>query len=134
MDPLSFLGKGWAFPVRVGPRGGVEMAAGEDDIAQSIELILRTAPGERVMLPTFGCGLQDLVFAPLNHQTLARVGPLVRDALRDWEPRIEVESVEAEADQAENNRLFISIKYRVRATNARGNMVYPFYLTEGGGV
>jgi phage baseplate assembly protein W len=134
MATQSFLGKGWAFPIRVGPGGGIATASEVDAIAQSIGVILRTSPGERVMLPEFGCGLADLAFAPLNHQTLSRIGRQVEGALRDWEPRIEVEAVSAEVDPADESRLLISVSYRVRATNVRTNRVYPFYLTEGGGV
>lgn len=134
MATQSFLGKGWAFPIRVGPGGGIATASDEEAIAQSIGLILRTSPGERVMLPEFGCGLADLAFAPLNHQTLSRVSRQVEAALRDWEPRVEVEEVSAQIDPTNESRLLIAISYRIRATNARGNRVYPFYLTEGGGV
>ncbi|HLN63069.1 MAG TPA: GPW/gp25 family protein [Symbiobacteriaceae bacterium] len=134
MGRQSFLGKGWAFPIRVGPGGGIATASDEEAIAQAIGLILRTSPGERVMLPDYGCGLADLAFAPLNHQTLSRTGRQIEAALRDWEPRIDVDGVLVETDPADESRLLISVSYRVRATNARGNRVYPFYLTEGGGV
>jgi phage baseplate assembly protein W len=133
MLPQSFLGKGWSFPIRVGPGGSIQMVADEPDIAQAIGIILRTSPGERVMLPRFGCSLQDLVFAPVNHQTLSRVRAAVADALREWEPRIDLEKVEVEIDPAEESKLLISVGYRVRATNVRSNLVYPFYLSEGGG-
>lgn len=128
----SFLGKGWSFPPRVGPRGGIQWAADEVKVAQSIGIILKTAPGERLMRPRFGAGLGNLVFAPLTSQTLSRVSALVRDGLRDWEPRIELEQVRVEVDPAEESKLLIHVGYRVRATNTRANLVYPYYIQEGG--
>jgi uncharacterized protein len=132
MQEIKFLGKGWAFPIRVGPGGAIQTADEETKVAQALEIILRTAPGERVMLPKFGCGLQNLVFAPLNRETLARVAEQVKEALRDYEPRIELESVSVDVDPTEESKLLIGIGYRVRATNTRTNLVYPFYLDEGG--
>jgi len=126
----DFLGRGWAFSVGVGLDDEVAMAAGADDIRQSIRLILETDPGERVMRPDFGAGLRRLLFEPIDTSTLALVQRRVQDALVTWEPRIEVRDVSVSADEAASGRLLIRIDYVVRATNTFYNLVYPFSLQE----
>jgi Bacteriophage baseplate protein W len=127
-DPqTAFLGTGWAFPVRRN-QGDVAMVSAEDLIAQSIWLILSTAPGERVQRPDFGCGIHELVFAPSTSTTAGRVADAVRDALIRLEPRIDVLSVETAIPEGRSNVLMIEIDYRVRSTNNRFNLVYPFYV------
>jgi phage baseplate assembly protein W len=129
----DFLGRGWAFPVRLDPvTGQVEMAAYEDDIRQAIRIILETAPGERVMRPAFGCGIHELVFEALDNATLHRVRGLVNDALVRFEPRIDVISVDVDPAAAVDGQLLIELEYRVRRTNQVGNLVFPFYFREGG--
>ena len=127
-----FLGLGWQFPVRpAGPSGGVVATVEEDAlIDQSIRLILGTNPGERVMRPTFGAGLRDFVFEPMSATTLASLKKRVRDALIDWEPRIDVQQITVTARPSEG-RVDIDCAYRVRSTNVHRNLVYPFYLAEG---
>lgn len=125
----DFLGTGWAFPVRVGA-GRIEAASGEEDVRQSIHLILATAKGERVMRPDFGCGIHDLVFAAVGAQLIARLRREVEDALRTYEARIEVLRVVAGTTGLAAGRLDVKIDYRVRATNQTGNYVYPFYFRE----
>ena len=128
MDTWSdFLGRGWAFPVAVSA-GKVVSASGDQDIAQSILIILQTAPGERVMLPDFGCRINELVFAANNSVTASLAEKYVRDALAQWEKRIQVVSVTAKVSVDTRNRLDISIDYLVRDKNQPGNLVYPFYL------
>jgi uncharacterized protein len=129
----DFRGVGWAFPVQTDDQGHVSLARQDEAIRQSIRLIIDTAKGERVMRPTFGCGIHDLVFAPNDPLTAARVGFEVREALIDWEPRIEVLNVQTQLDIAEENTLLIDVQYRVRSTNNVFNLVYPFYLQRGGG-
>jgi len=126
----DFLGIGWRFPVALDAGGEIAMASYEDDIAQAIRIVLRTAPGERVMRPSFGCGIHDLVFATVSTATLGRVEDTVREALVRWEPRIDVERVTVSLDALADGRLLVNVDYRVRATNNRFNLVYPFYLTE----
>lgn len=128
----EYLGVGWAFPLRLTVRGGIAMSQGEQDIREAIWIILSTAKGERVMRPDFGCGIQDLVFAPNNPSTRAQIGDEVRQALVTYEPRIEVLDVRVESVTEEQNKLLIRVDYRVRSTNTFGNLVYPFFLTEGG--
>ncbi len=126
----NFLGAGWKFPVKTGGDRKIAMSRYEEDIKEAIRIILGTAKGERVMRPDFGCGIYDLVFAPINATTVATVESNVREGLLRWEPRIEVIKVEARDDRASEGKLLISIDYRVRITNNRFNLVYPFYLKE----
>lgn len=130
IDPRAHLGRGWAFPV-VPRNGRLRYAAHEEDIEQAIQIILTTTPGERVRRPGFGAGLGELVFEPNNSATHRTLETTVDEALRRWEPRIELEQVEVVADAEAFNRVLIHIDYRVRATNTFYNRVFPFYLFEG---
>jgi uncharacterized protein len=127
----DFLGTGWRFPIQVTARGGIALARAEQRIEESVALILATAPGERVMLPAFGCGIHDLVFAPNNSATISLVVQKVRQGLVAFEPRIDVLDVTADTTPEAPNLLLIRIEYRIRANNALGNIVYPFYIAEG---
>jgi Bacteriophage baseplate protein W len=127
----KFLGVGWKFPLQVTPSGKIAQARFEQRIEESIYLILTTAKRERLMLPDFGCGIHDLVFAPNNTLTRSAVVQNVRQALVTFERRIDVLDVTAEAADGEPNLLLIRINYRVRANNALGNLVYPFFINEG---
>lgn len=126
----AFLGVGWAFPLVADVAGDVDLAAAEEDIRQSVRIILGTTPGERVMRPDFGAGLQALVFEPISATLTALVKHRVEEALVTWEPRIDTITVAVAADPP-RGRLLITIDYRVRATNTFYNLVYPFYLMEG---
>jgi uncharacterized protein len=125
----DFRGTGWAFPVRLGA-GAIESVSGDEDVRQSIHLILATAKGERVMRPDFGCGIHDLIFAAVSTQLIARVRREVEDALRTYEARIQVLRVAVATRGLAVGRLEVGIDYRVRATNQTGNYVYPFYFRE----
>jgi phage baseplate assembly protein W len=83
------------------------------------------------MRPDFGAGLTDFVFEPISSETMERLRTRVNQALIDWEPRIDVDSVSVTVDSSEPNKLLIEMKYSVRATNTQHNLVYPFYLEEG---
>lgn len=124
----EFLGVGWQFPIQTDEKGKIAMARYEESIRQAIWMILGTAKGERVMRPDFGCGIHDLVFAVNGAGTAGRVAGEVRRALIQWEPRIDLENVTATSGDSRSNQLLIDIEYRVRATNNRFNLVYPFYL------
>ncbi|MGD1845732.1 MAG: GPW/gp25 family protein [Salibacteraceae bacterium] len=127
----SFLGTGWAFPPTFKREtSGVEMVSDLDDIVQSIQIILGTAPGERVMQPNFGSNMERLLFEPLDNSLRAYMSDLVTDTLLFHEPRINLNSVELTALPLEG-RVDISIDFTVRSTNKRSNIVYPFYLNEG---
>ncbi|MDL1973327.1 MAG: GPW/gp25 family protein [Deltaproteobacteria bacterium] len=127
----DFLGAGWKYPVRTDVDRKIAMSEHEEDIKEAIWIILGTAKGERVMRPAFGCGIHDFVFAPINTATVNLVENAVQEALTLWEPRIELTKVEVSAEQADEGKLIVSIDYRVRTTNNRFNLVYPFYLKEG---
>lgn len=127
----DFLGTGWAFPVRLGAEtGSVESVSGDEDIRQSIRIILATAKGERVMRPDFGCGIHELVFAAVSTQLIARLRREVEEALRIHEPRIEVMRVGVSTDRLSAGRLDVAIDFRVVATNQPDNIVYPFHFRE----
>jgi len=128
----DFLGLGWKFPVQVDPTTGrIEISKYEQDVREAIWIILSTARGERVMRPEFGCGIHDLVFAPISAATVGEVENNVREALINWEPRIEIINLEVSDEESFNGKLLISLDYRVRTTNSEFNLVYPFYFTEG---
>jgi phage baseplate assembly protein W len=103
----------------------------EQDVKEAIRIILGTSKGERVMRPDFGCGIHDYVFATINTSNLMLIENSVRDALTVWEYRIELISVKVLTDSAAGGKLLISIDYKIRTTNNRFNLVYPFYLKEG---
>jgi phage baseplate assembly protein W len=131
----AFLGVGWGFPLALDPNTGrTAMVAAETDIEQAIRIILTTAPGERAMRPDFGCGANQLVFEALDTATFTRVQKTVSEALTRFEPRIGLLAVSIDPTRAADGLLLVSIDYRVRATNQSGNMVYPFYFREGGGL
>nr|WP_315249407.1 GPW/gp25 family protein [uncultured Duganella sp.] len=132
-DRKQFLGRGWAMPVALDPRTGlVASVAHEEDIRQSIRIILETAPGERLMRPNFGCSIHDLVFAAIDSTTLQRVRSTVEEALRRCEARIDIIAVNVSPATTFDGQLMVEIEYRVRATNQLGNLVFPFYFREGG--
>lgn len=124
----SFLGRGIAFPVGLDARGNLSLSEHEQNIEESIQVILGTAVGERVMRPQFGCRIHDFVFYPNNSSTSALVSFYVRESLVKWEPRIEEVSVTAQPDPTQENSMQVNISYRVRRTNNLRNLVYPFYL------
>jgi phage baseplate assembly protein W len=124
----EFLGSGWAFPVDLAADATIALATEEDKVRQSIELVLRTAPGERPMRPDFGCGIHELVFEAVGNAMIGRVIAAVSSALATWEPRIDVLDVSAQQDSDDPTRLLIEIDYRVRSTNSRFNLVFPFYV------
>src|SRR3954452_25467840 len=124
----ELLGSGLSFPLTVDRRGGIALATGEQDVDQAIEIILSTAPGERPMRPEFGCGVHDFVFDTIDAATVGRLETEVRSALDRWEPRISVEDVDVDLSRMGDGQLLINIGYRLRATNNKRNLVYPFYV------
>ncbi len=127
MAVVDFSGKGIGFPLRM-KEGQISTSEGEDLVRESIMIILGTSPGERVMRPDFGCGINQLVFAPNNSSTATLVAFHVKEALLKWEPRIEVQEVTAAPDPDEGHRLNIRITYIIKTSNTKRNLVYPFYL------
>jgi phage baseplate assembly protein W len=127
-NAADFVGRGISFPMRVDQSGALAMTSGVDDIDASIRVVLLTAPGERVMRPLFGCRIWELLFEPINANTLGLMADAVREAIGRWEPRVELEDVVLDADPAQQGRVLINLTYRVRVTNDRRNLVYPFYV------
>ncbi|ALL70940.1 GPW/gp25 family protein (plasmid) [Paraburkholderia caribensis MBA4] len=125
--PAQVLGVGWEFPVALKGKG-IGIAHYEACVRNSIFLILSTAKGERVMRPDFGCGLHELVFNVNGPSTQGMAEFHVREALEKWEPRIDVMRVRASGAGGYGEQLLIEIDYRVRLTDNRFNLVYPFYL------
>lgn len=127
----EILGVGWKFPPTADGNGKIAISRYEDDIKEAILIILLSAKGERLMRPDFGCGINDYVFSSINPLNISRIENEVREALILWEPRIEVLEIRTDTSEATNGKLMIEINYKVRATNTRFNLVYPFYLSEG---
>ena len=125
---IDFLGVGWTSPVRLDENGQIQVAKYEEAVRQSIFMILGTAKGERVMRPDFGCGIHDKVFAPNSSGTLGQIISDVRDALIEWEPRIDILDVDTIPDPQKPNMILVQVNYQVRTTNNISNLVYPFYL------
>ena len=124
----EFLGQGLSFPLQFSPRGQIALARGEQDIEQSIRIILGTVPGERVMRPEFGCQAWELVFAPNDPATAGLMADYVGSALERWEPRIEVNDVLVYADDEQDGALVVEILYSIKATHDERSLVYPFYI------
>lgn len=122
------IGRGWRFPPALDERGTIALVSGETELDQAIQIILGTAPGQRVMRPEFGCRIHELVFAPNNSATAGMAARYVHEALGRWEPRIEVQRVVAEPDPTNPGCLLISVDYRVVATHSNRSLVYPFYV------
>src|SRR5512133_3218899 len=122
----EITGIGWAFPPRIDSQGRLALTNERSEINQAIQIILSTAPGQRVMRPTFGCRLQELVFAPNNSQTAAQARRFVEEALGMWEPRITVQQVTVRPDDTDYSRMLIEIEYEVKATHDRRSLVHPF--------
>lgn len=127
-DNADFVGKGISFPMRVDQSGALALTSAGSDIDGSLRMVLTTAPGERLMRPEFGCRIWDLLFEPINANTIGLMAESVKDAVSQWEPRVDLEEVQVEPDPRDHSRVMINLKYKVRATNDRRNLVYPFYV------
>lgn len=128
----DFLGRGWAFPPAFSVHGGVAMVEGEEDVRQSLHILLSTTIGERLLHPRYGCDLRRFVFEPMTTSMRTQIRDLVETAILYFEPRAVLDAVEIEATPAEG-RLVIDVRYRLPTTNTRANLVLPFYLGEGAG-
>ncbi|WP_378176264.1 GPW/gp25 family protein [Aquimarina sp. SS2-1] len=129
----SFLGTGWGFPPKFSKKGKgrVEMLSDEADIKSSLEILLSTRLGERIMVPNYGCNLDELLFKPLNLTLKTFVKELIKNAILYYEPRIDLDKIDIDQTNELDGELFIILDYRVRATNSRSNLVFPFYKEEG---
>ena len=130
-QPFDIIGVGWSFPPGIDGRGGVALSARTEEIEESIEIILSTPLGQRVMRPLFGCRIHDLLFAPVNSSTIAAAIQYVEEALGYWEPRIEVIEVNASPDPEVPECLLIYLTYKIKATHDERALVYPFYSIPG---
>lgn len=128
----SFLGRGWAFPPGFYyEMGTVETVEDEEDIKQSLGIILGTIPGERVMFPTLGCGIRKFVFESNDPTQISMLKDAIYDSILYYEPRIKLETIDIKDDTQIYGLLHIYIFYTVIITNTRSNMVFPFYFKEG---
>jgi phage baseplate assembly protein W len=135
MEESTFLGRGWSFPPTFSKSNKqLLLVSEENDIKESLHILLSTVPGERIMQPEFGCNLRSLVFEnfSLSVQTMAK--EMIRRAILFFESRVSVNSIDFNVEEIHNGYLQILINYTVRSTNTRFNMVYPFYLREGTGI
>ena len=132
LPPDSFLGIGWSFPPRFSHAAGqVEMVAGEADIAESLRILFGTVAGERLMHPTWGVGPRELLFEPAGTTLRTLLLDQVRTALLMHEARIQVLDLRvAMTDEPGSGALTIELDYAVRSTNARYNLVFPFYRSD----
>ncbi|TDR82775.1 GPW/gp25 family protein [Paludibacterium purpuratum] len=126
-----FLGRGWQFPVHFDPGSKqAGMVSGLEDIEESLRILLGTQPGERVMLPEYGCGLRRMVFEALSEGMLAELKAMIRKAVLFFEPRILLERIDVDVEDARLGRLDVLLVYTLRTTNTRHNLVYPLYLDQ----
>ena len=128
----EFVGAGWAFPVRTDATGRIALSREGREIEEAIRLILATSPGERPMRPEFGCRIHEYVFGSADGATANAIAGEVKEALRRWEARIEVDDVVVTIDGADTTTLYIDVRYVIKATNDRRNLVFPFYVIPGG--
>ena len=130
----SFLGTGWAFPPTFSGNGAlVEMVAGPEDIHQSLQILLSTHLGERVMQETFGCDLTEFLFEEIDRSLVNSLTSMISNAILYHEPRINLDELDVSESRDEPGLLMIRLEYTVRSTNSRFNMVYPFYINEATG-
>lgn len=129
-DAKTFLGTGLSFPLRTDARGNIMLASGSQDIEQAVHIILSTRPGERVMRPTFGCRAHELLFEPRSPTTISLLQEYVYEALRIWEPRINLLSVDVVADNSNDGALLAEIEYEIKATHDTRSIVHPFFIEE----
>ena len=128
----SFLGTGWSFPPEFNrPSRTVKMVSEEDDIRESLRILLSTSPGERVMQPAYGCELRSLIFENMSESTITEIKDVIERAVLFFEPRISLHSVEVDTTDIYEGLIKIKLDYTIRTTNSRSNMVYPFYFQEG---
>ena len=128
----QFIGKGWSFPPHIDKnKKEVEMTTAEADINNSLYILLSTRPGERIMFPDYGCNLEEMLFQPLDTTLKTYIKDLIETAILYHEPRIDVLKIDIEPSNEEQGVINLIIDYKIRITNSRANMVFPFYKIEG---
>jgi phage baseplate assembly protein W len=125
--PNDFIGAGWAFPMQLDQTGSFALVTDDREIEEAIRLIIGTAYGERPMRPDFGCAIHDFVYAEADAGTAGRIAYEVRASLHRWEPRIDVEEVIVTIDADDRSLIFIDVRYQIKSSNDRRNLVFPFY-------
>jgi phage baseplate assembly protein W len=126
-----FLGVGWSFPPAFGGGGAaVETVSGVEDVHQSLQILLATTPGERIMQGAFGCDLHSLMFEEIDQGLINTIEGIIADGIVENEPRVDLDGVQVTRDDTQDGCLIISVSYTIRGTNSRFNMVFPFYLLE----
>jgi uncharacterized protein len=133
MEPkvTSFLGRGWSFPPTFRRESAsVDMLEDAADIASSMEILLGTAIGERIMEPKYGCNMRELLFEPLNNTMQNYLKSMVKQAILLYEPRIKLNDVILDMDAVNEGRVTIHVDYTIIATNSRQNRVYPFFFVK----
>lgn len=128
----SFLGTGWSFPPAFdNVIKSTVMTSDEADIHLSLQILLATRKGERVMQPDYGCNLDEMVFEPMTTTFKTYIGEMIKTAILYYEPRIDLNSVQVDDSRETNGVILLVISYTVRTTNSRFNFVYPYYKNEG---
>lgn len=129
----SFLGKGWSFPPTFHKEvtNGIEMVENDVDIQQSLEILLNTNKGERVMLPDYGCDLQTFLFESINDSKMYFLKEIIRSAIITYEPRIELNDVIVDYSDYQDGVIRVKLDYTIASTNTRFNLVFPYYKVEG---
>ena len=128
----DFLGKGWSFPPTFIPAlKGVEMTEKEVDINRSLQILLTTRAGERIMQPKYGCNMDEMLFEPLSTTTKTIIKDKIKTAILYFEPRIDVIAINMNTSNEMEGEILIEIEYMIRATNSRFNFVFPYYVNEG---
>lgn len=130
-EDQQFLGKGWSFPPAFDNQGrNLQVVEAEQDIRESLHILLSTSLGERVMRPTFGWKRDALVFEPLSTSFATVLKRDIETAVLFFEPRIELNKLTFETSASQEGMVLIRLDYTIRATNTRTNLVFPFYLDE----
>ena len=137
----GFLGSGWSFPPTFGEADRrIELVSRDQDIQQSLTILLSTSPGERLLHPNFGCNIKKMVFETINESTITKITDAIERAILFFEPRITLDDVIINTDNDPENPksiyngvMEIELRYTIRETNTRSNMVYPFYFLEADG-
>lgn len=127
----SFLGQGWSFPPRFDRKlNRLEMVDMEEDIRESLYILMSTTPGERITNPKYGCNLHDLIYRPIDKTTKYLIREAINMAVVRYEPRVQLEDIHIDTDEKEGV-VYVSLEYTIRKINVRTNMVYPYYKVEG---
>jgi hypothetical protein len=130
----AFLGVGWSFPPEFHKHAGsvtLKTVSNEEDIRESLTILLSTTPGERIMQPAYGCRLKMMLFESVNESTVTEIKDVIERAVLFFEPRITLENIEVDAENIYEGMINIRLDYTIRTTNTRSNVVYPFYFIEG---